>query len=124
MSQAMYAAIKKRKASHSNHVSDHGKENESIKKSADAPEQKSDDAQNISKGHASPKEKEKIQERMTQDASEPQGGAPADYDRDQIAMDMLDSKFRNGVPEGMKPRNLSDRMKMHVATDLKSKGKL
>lgn len=123
MSDAMYAAIRRRKMQG-------GMKPEAAPQAPQAPapvESPSNDAQNISKGHASPTEKTKIEERAQQEMqTQPMDAAPADesYDSDEIAKDMLDSRFRQGVPEGLQPRNLSERMKMNVATKLKEKGKL
>ncbi len=89
-----------------------------------------DQSQNIAKGYASSEEQGKIQEQM----GKQQGQGPQEtedentggdhVDSDSIAKSMLDSRYRNGPPEGVKPRNLNDRMKMNVAGKLKEKGKL
>ncbi len=154
MSDAMFAAIKARKMKPSvmgDHVGDHNQDHagvsesdnrpvtdfvaklndgqkEHLKKLLGAKDGPQDQSQNISRGYASTEEQGKIEQKMNQSGpsaeeteNENTGG---DIDHDGIAKSMLDSRYRNGPPAGVKPRNLNERMKMHVAGQLKEKGKL
>lgn len=92
--------------------------------------------QAIAKGGASSEEQKKIQDQINaddmrekledepgQEAGDDDGGSITPDQSDDIGKSMLDSKYNNGPLES-KPRNLSDRVKNHIASNLKSKGKL
>lgn len=79
----------------------------------------------VQMGEPSSEEKAKIDtmmaaEEMSDEAEDEMDGA---VDSDEIAMGMLDSRFKNADPS-MKPRNLSERVKMSMASKLKAKGKI
>jgi hypothetical protein len=82
-------------------------------------------AEQISKGAPSAMEKQKIalasaEENGEQDLE--QEGQGDDVDSDDIAMGMLDSRFKNNAPSN--PRNLHERVQTNMAKNLKSKGKI
>ena len=84
----------------------------------------------IAKGGSSTEEQGKIKEAMDkgnkesslEETEEHDTGMSSD-DSDSIAKSMLDSRSMGSDPI-TQPRNLSERMKMHVASKLKSKGKI
>ena len=86
--------------------------------------------QHIAKGGASTEEQGKIQEAMAkgnqesdlEEKEEHDGGMSA-HDSDDIAKSMLDSRSMGSNPI-TQPRNLGERMRMNVASKLKSKGKI
>jgi len=83
-------------------------------------------AEAISKGAPSSEEKAKIQERMgkeNEQAELEESDAPGEeIDSDEIALGMLDSRFKNAAPSA--PRNLHERVQMNMAKNLKEKGKI
>jgi hypothetical protein len=145
---AMYAAIKKRKSggqslqgdhqdmSHdSQHADDaqkdlHGlvaslqpHEKEALKNILDKDK---DVSQEIQKGGPSTDERGEIessvQDENQKNALEAQEDGPK-VDSDEIGKSMLDSRFTGNGPMP-KPRNLGERAKVHIAQNLKHKGKL
>ncbi len=86
---------------------------------------KSDNSMDIAKGGPTENEQQAVSQRAeeeTQHQDVDMGQPDGELDSDQIAKDMLDSKFSRGGPT--KPRNLHERVQMNMASNLKSKGKL
>ncbi len=86
--------------------------------------------QHIAKGGASTEEQGKISEAMAKgnqesdlEEKEENDNGISSNQSDDIAKSMLDSRSMGANPI-TQPRNLSERMKMHVASKLKSKGKI
>lgn len=84
------------------------------------------DTKGVEKGEPSSEERMKIQEQIALD-DEADSLADADApleaaDTDEIAMGMLDSRFKSSIPS--KPRNLHERVQTNMAKDLKAKGKI
>lgn len=84
--------------------------------------------QHIAKGGASTEEQGKIQdaigkENQNSDLEEAQEGKMSPNDSDDIAKSMLDSRSLGSNPI-TQPRNLGERMRMSLASKLKSKGKV
>lgn len=118
---AMLAAIRKKRGEIGSHEQTHHGKADEDKIDSDKAQDKADRSEAIIKGKPSTEEKGKIMERMAQENSEQdQGGGGVDSDA--IAMDMLDSRFKNNAPT--KPRNLHERVQMEMAKNLKSKGKI
>lgn len=121
MSKAMLAAIKRKREQMGSHEATHkGKADEDKLDSEkiEAKEEQKDRSTDILKGKPSTEEKKKIEQRAMEEQSEGED----DVDSDAIAMDMLDSRFKNNAPS--KPRNLHERVQMGMAQNLKSKGKI
>jgi hypothetical protein len=88
---------------------------------------KASNADAIAKGAPSKEEQGKIAQAAQQENAEEaleQNEGPHDQqvDSDQIAMGMLDSRFKNNAPS--RPRNLHERVQSNISKDLKSKGKI
>jgi len=83
-------------------------------------------AEAVSKGEPSREEHAKIAQASAQENSEHDMEAEDEQgpgvDSDEIAMGMLDSRFKNSAPE--KPRNLHERVQTNMAKNLKAKGKI
>lgn len=83
-------------------------------------------AEAVDKGAPSSEEKTKINEQMAKDeareGAEELGELESGVDSDEIALGMLDSRFKNGGPS--KARNLHERAQMGMASNLKAKGKI
>lgn len=77
----------------------------------------------VEKGEPTSEETGKIEAQMSDDGGE---GAdePASEDSDEIAMGMLDNRQKSGGGMDAKPRNLGERMRQGLATQLKAKGKI
>lgn len=147
---AMFAAIKKRKAGgqevegdhqdmthDSQHADDSQKDLHGLVASLQPHEKEAlksildndKSGQDIQKGGASSEERSKIESAMQDENKEnalenaemKQDGPQVDSDA--IAKSMLDSRFTGGGPMP-KPRNLGERAKVHMASNLKNKGKL
>lgn len=82
----------------------------------------SDNSVNVSKGEPTSHEKQMVAQQSAEENQEEGMEDDGAIDSDQIAKDMLDSKFSRGGPS--KPRNLHERVQMNMASNLKSKGKL
>lgn len=82
----------------------------------------------VEKGAPSKNEHMAIANKMSQDEESEEASEGEDpgqeTDSDEIGRSMLDSRLAKGVPEGMQPRGLSDRVKFGIADKLKAKGKL
>lgn len=78
--------------------------------------------ESISKGGMSPGEKMNLDKKIMEDDEEMLDEDTQDVDSDSIAMGMLDSRFK-GESDG-NPRNLSERVQMNMAKNLKGKGKI
>lgn len=83
-------------------------------------------AEAVSKGEPSKNERAKIAQASAEENSEQELEAEDDagpaVDSDEIAMGMLDSRFKNSAPD--RPRNLHERVQTNMAKNLKSKGKI
>ncbi|MES1988825.1 MAG: hypothetical protein V4440_12515 [Pseudomonadota bacterium] len=79
--------------------------------------------QNIAKGGASSEEHAKIAAAMPQENGMTDLEDKQDHD-DDIAKSMLDSRHMSGTVTQAPPRNLSDRVKMSLASKLKQRGKI
>ncbi len=83
-------------------------------------------AEQIAKGAPSKQEQMKIAEQsqaeQAEESMEETAGAESDVDSDEIAMGMLDTRFKNAAPS--RPRNLHERVQTNMAKDLKAKGKI
>jgi len=93
--------------------------------------QDNSNTEQIVKGGPSKEEQGKIAQQAAQDNSEESlehndsGHGDSDggsVDSDKIAMDMLDSRFKNNAPSH--PRNLHERVQANMAKGLKAKGKI
>lgn len=126
MSNAMFAAIKRRREQGSgDHGTTHSSQHADDKNRDEPKDEKNDKSEEIAKGKPSTEEHEKIQAKIMDDEDKKDGGideAQEGEDSDAIAMDMLDSRFKNNPPS--KPRNLHERAQMGMAKNLKSKGKI
>lgn len=84
-------------------------------------------AEKIAKGSPSSEEQGHIQDAMTKENGmnqlESDDESHEDFS-DNIAKSMLDSRHLGGNPPTGKPRNLGERMKMNLASNLKAKGKI
>lgn len=139
----MLSALKNRRSSQGEPQQDKGSGGGDLKSFLDqlSPEAKSQLAQmlnqdaggaeQIAKGAPSKGEQAKIAERAAQEnqheQAEGEDMGPVDYDSsgvdsDKIALDMLDTRFKNAAPA--KPRNLHERVQTNMAKDLKAKGKI
>jgi hypothetical protein len=76
-------------------------------------------AEGVEKGEPSPKEKQLIAQK-----SEEEGEGLPEEESDNIAMSMIDRQAERMNEQGGKPRNLSERAKMYMASKLKQKGKI
>lgn len=83
-----------------------------------------DESADIAKGEPSQDERQAIDAQMAKDDAESAAEDKGEADEsDDIAMSMLDHNSMNAQP-GTQPRNLSERVKMSLASKLRSKGKI